>query len=398
MTDEELLDMIDRDDISEIVDLSDEDDGFERDELDCHNDQEFDIAEENDDENLEQNSGVPHEFHEGVHGSLESQDEEVLEPENGEEDNLVDSENDQDYNNFVTAHDLTIDKKKIEWMEEVQYETRQLKWYSPDEPEIHSIESPIEFFERYIPHTLLQTIVEMTNLYAVQKNLNRFTPTTLDEIKRLIGIHIIMGNLKFPRAKMYWDANIGIPLIKENMTYNRFFKLRQALHLEDVTQPRQNQDRIWKVRRIYDFIRRRIQELPLETHLCVDEQIIPFKGRINIKQYMKNKPKKWGIKLYVLAGQSGQMYDFIIYQGATTEINETYARFGAVAGVVMQLTDRIHEPGHGLFIDNFFGTYNLFQYLHSKEIYTIGTIRLNRFANPPLMNDKQMKKKKGEVQ
>ena len=29
--------------------------------------------------------------------------------------------------------------------------------------------------------------------------------------------------------------------------------------------------------------------------------MIPFKGRLSIKQYMKDKPTKWGIKVFVLA-------------------------------------------------------------------------------------------------
>ena len=39
------------------------------------------------------------------------------------------------------------------------------------------------------------------------------------------------------------------------------------------------------------------------THeeLSVDEAMIPFKGRLSIKQYMKDKPTKWGIKVFVLA-------------------------------------------------------------------------------------------------
>jgi hypothetical protein len=41
----------------------------------------------------------------------------------------------------------------------------------------------------------------------------------------------------------------------------------------------------------------RLKELS-ETNLCIDEQMISFKGHINIKQYIKNKPTKWGIKLF----------------------------------------------------------------------------------------------------
>jgi hypothetical protein len=107
------------------------------------------------------------------------------------------------------------------------------------------------------------------------------------------------------------------------MSFNRFSKLRNALHLVDITQrPDNNNDRLWKVRDLYNSILGRCRELPLETDLCVDEQMVPFKGQINIKQYIKNKPKKWGIKIFILAGKSGLVYDFLIYQGASTEIKK----------------------------------------------------------------------------
>ena len=46
--------------------------------------------------------------------------------------------------------------------------------------------------------------------------------------------------------------------------------------------------------------------------LCVDEQIVLFKGNSGIKQYMPNKPHKWGYKFFVLADSKGMTYDFRI--------------------------------------------------------------------------------------
>jgi hypothetical protein len=54
-------------------------------------------------------------------------------------------------------------------------------------------------------------------------------------------------------------------------------------------------DRFWKVRPLYNAIKKRCNELSLETNLSIDEQMIPFKGQINIKQYVKGKPCPWGI-------------------------------------------------------------------------------------------------------
>lgn len=93
---------------------------------------------------------------------------------------------------------------------------------------------------------------------------------------------------------MYWSPKYGIPLTKDCISLHRFFKLHQAVHLVDITsRPENKTDRLWKVRDIYDRIRRKCQELPLETNLCVDEQIVPSKDQLNIK----SKSKKRDIKI-----------------------------------------------------------------------------------------------------
>jgi F0F1-type ATP synthase alpha subunit len=101
------------------------------------------------------------------------------------------------------------------------------------------------------------------------------------------------------------------------------------------------------------------------------------------------------VGIFLLAGKSGFVYDFLIYQGASTEIKKIYQAFGSGAATVMQLVERLkaNQTGrYALYFDNYFSTYNLFQYLESKGIMAIGTLRINRFQNPPLKSDKQMKR------
>ena len=129
--------------------------------------------------------------------------------------------------------------------------------------------------------------------------------------------------------------------------------------------------------------------------MCVDEQI----GHLSIKQYSKDKPYPWGIKVFSLCGASGIMYNFILYEGSTTEFNECIVKdFGQGAAVVFKLMVRVPcNAGHTLFFDNYFTSYNLLEICAKRGIGAAGTIRVNRFANPPLLSDKDWKKKKGKT-
>ncbi|KAJ8910560.1 hypothetical protein NQ315_008945 [Exocentrus adspersus] len=384
LTDEDLLRYLENDEDSDLPILSDDD---ENNEVENHIESFDEITNyinttsHSDEENVEVNDQLE-ELQGGSRNYINENEENVPITEN--------TNNVENIRNFYESHQLT-NKNEVSWMGNVQYETRKVQWFEPVQEHVVDLPAPIEFFKKYIPDHIFTQMSEKTNLYAIQKNIARFPPTTPEEIKKFFGIHIVMGNLQFPRVRMYWQKNIGIPLVQENMAFNRFSKLRQTVHLVDVNDRQGTVDRLWKVRDLYNSIRQRCQELPMETFLCVDEQMVPFKGQINIKQYIKNKPKKWGIKIFVLAGQSGLIYDFVIYQGSTTELNPIYSHFGLGAGIVMQLCDRITEKGHGLFFDNYFSTYHLLQYLQSKDIFAVGTIRINRFLHPVLPTDKNLK-------
>lgn len=134
-----------------------------------------------------------------------------------------------------------------------------------------------------------------------------------------------------------------------------------------------------------------------------DEQIVPFTGQLNVKQYIKGKPTPYGIKIYALCGKSGLLYDFLLYQGSTTEIDPSFLTcFGQGPAVVLHLTnENLLNKNHSLFFDNFFSSYKLFEALKSHNIKAAGTVRLDRFgmvnkkknidSRPPLRSEQELK-------
>lgn len=125
--------------------------------------------------------------------------------------------------------------------------------------------------------------------------------TDEEEIRRLTALHLAMGVIHYPRLRMYWKPSFKTELLSSvSMSRNRFEKLRNCLHIVDVNGDHDANDRLWKVRPLLNSFQERCRHLPAEERLCVDQQIIPFKGKLDIKQYVKGKPNPWGVSVHVV--------------------------------------------------------------------------------------------------
>lgn len=258
------------------------------------------------------------------------------------------------------------------------------------------VKTPYKYFSNYLDHLFFERASFCTNLYAVRNETQNFQPSTSNEIQQLFALHGLLSIYKYPRISMHWAPHTRTDLFVDNMSEKRFFKLRTQLHIvDDSTRAPNDPDKFYKVRPMLDAIRERLLEHPLEPDLSIDEQMIPFKGQLSSKQYVKGKPSPWGLKNFVLCGKSGRPYDFVMYQGPTTELDkDLLAKHGFSTAIIMKLAERIpiDSIGHRLYFDNFFSTYEVFRQLLERNIFAAGTIRINRFSNPPLPADNVMKK------
>jgi hypothetical protein len=86
----------------------------------------------------------------------------------------------------------------------------------------------------------------------------------------------------------------------------------------------------------------------------VDEQIIHFKGRSNLKMYNPKKPKKWGCKMFIICDVKGLVYNFELYTGK--EIHQPHLpNIGASGNVVLRLANIVpSDQNFKLNYDNWF--------------------------------------------
>ena len=141
-------------------------------------------------------------------------------------------------------------KKDIRWKTNIFSVTRNVESHEDHKPaaiDFESPQSPYSFFCKYFTDDFYQAMVDFTNLYAVQQG-KRFVLTTTEEIKIFVGIHVLMGNLHYPRIKFYWDSKLKIAQISVSMPLNRFYSLRQNRHFVNIEERVDDQHRFWKVR------------------------------------------------------------------------------------------------------------------------------------------------------
>ena len=88
------------------------------------------------------------------------------------------------------------------------------------------------------------------------------------------------------------------------------------------------------------------------TAVCIDEQLLPFRGRCAFRQYMPKKPSKYGIKIWMMCDCATKyMMNSKVYLGRE---NNEVAR-GLASDVVCTLVQPIsgQQGGRNVTTDNF---------------------------------------------
>ncbi|XP_029946701.1 piggyBac transposable element-derived protein 3-like [Salarias fasciatus] len=229
--------------------------------------------------------------------------------------------------------------------------------------------TPFEYFSRYFSPEVIKHITYQTNLYATQKDVNTTFTTTEDEMLNFLAILIYMGIAELPSIDDYWAMDTRVPQVANLMSSKRFRLMRRLVHFNDNTQIPGTVDRFFKIRPLFSFLNTVFRKEPQTPKQSVDEVMVAYKGKTagNLRQYIKNKPDKWGFKLFARASEDGFIHDMVL----TISLSTTTA----------------------IFADNFFTSLELVRYLKDKNCRYTGTARDNRIGKPPLKSIKEMEKK-----
>ncbi|XP_041939676.1 piggyBac transposable element-derived protein 4-like [Alosa sapidissima] len=254
---------------------------------------------------------------------------------------------------------------------------------------------PSDVFRLFFSKEVMRTLCSNTNLYAAQRTAagmkRQWTDVEAEEMLQFISIIIYLGLMKPAAARDLWrkDRLHTYPFPATVMPGYRFEAIMAYLHMSDPAADKVNDqlrgtpmhDGLCRLKPLQEQILTacRAYYHP-HQNLAVDERMVATKAKIGMKQYMKDKPTKWGYKLFVLADSSnGYTCEFSIYEGKARTPSGNGLSFDAVV-------DLLHVPylgtGYHVYVDNFYTSSKLFCHLHSMGFRACGTIRENRVGFP----------------
>ena len=122
-------------------------------------------------------------------------------------------------------------------------------------------------------------------------------------------------------------------------------------------------DPFWKVRPLFDAINRTAKKLVTQPeYVSVDETIVRYFGPHPLKQCIRDKPERFGWKIWVMATPSGEVLHCQPYGGANTKIADQ--GLGQGPNIVLGLAQqRGLKEGSKVACDNLFTSFDLLDHM-----------------------------------
>lgn len=106
--------------------------------------------------------------------------------------------------------------------------------------------------------------------------------------------YLYTGIESVKKEPSYWGKHALGP-IRACMTRINYLCLRDEN--KRIKKGEAGYDPLYRTRTLIDQLNDRFDSIPQQARLCVDEQMCGTKMKHHLRQYMLNKPHKWGIKL-----------------------------------------------------------------------------------------------------
>lgn len=242
----------------------------------------------------------------------------------------------------------------------------------------------------------MDEIVENTNKYITKvqthyKEQRHAETTNFIEINSLFGLLYFAGLHKSSHVHVrdLWATDgTGIEIFPVTMSFTRFQFLMQCLRFDDLEtrHDRRQFDKLAPIRDVLDKFNKNCEKnYNVGCFVTVDEKLESFRGRCSFRQYIPNKPAKYGIKIF-------SAVDAIAFYTSRLEVYcgqqplGPYNLCNKPEAVVKRITSHLQGNGRNITIDNWFTSYPLAQDLLKNKTTVVGTIKKNKRILPPLFS------------
>ena len=248
--------------------------------------------------------------------------------------------------------------------------------------------TPLQAFNLYVDNEMIRLLTQNTYLLInkIKENYNYKSdvrPVTEIEMKAFIGILIGIGVLQAGHLNyndIFNDVNFSGDFFNTTMSSKRFLFILRSIRFDDINTRahRIQQDKLAPIRDLFDnFVEKCNNYFDVSDFATVDEQLVAFRGRCSFKQYMPNKPYKYGKKIFALCC-SRTFYNkkMEIYVGK--RYTESMKIDNSGKAIVLRLSDCIQKTSRNVIADNWFMSIPLAEtLLKDYTLTSVGTLKTN---------------------
>jgi Transposase IS4 len=273
--------------------------------------------------------------------------------------------------------------------------------------------SILETFQLFFTQAMVAIIVVATNGYAARARQNQegrkatpnWKPVNSTDIWRYLGCLIYMGGTTESKHEKYWSS---VHRLGEFLGLKRFEQIHRYFTLQkDFSSTTQaTKSFTYNLEPIASLVRQKCrQKWSPSSYLCIDEAMVPYRGRTSHKTKMKNKPVAEGYKIWVLA-DNGYVSDWLwhsqrdgpegipkkgLWVDQLTSNGLESIELAPTFALVIRLATRLRELRSTrifcLYLDNLLLNVNVAQALLALNICCMGTTRKNAQGIPKWLID-----------
>ncbi|XP_037882974.1 piggyBac transposable element-derived protein 4-like [Glossina fuscipes] len=245
------------------------------------------------------------------------------------------------------------------------------------------IDCTLDAFSLFFDKEITDMIVKYTNIEGQRVAADKWKRTDPIEVRAFIGLVINAGLKKGGISKIgeFWDPLHGNPLFRACMSRNRFANLRRHLRFDDKSTRSARRDKFAPFRDFWEIVNQNLSKHYIPGPiLTIDEQLVPYRGKVSFLQYVPSKPDKYGIKIFWICDSSNSYpLNGIPYLGQERPNREQ----NMAQRCVEELCTPFQSSNRCITYDNFFTSCELAQSLLKMGLTSVGALRKNKNSIPP---------------